>query len=395
MFSQLRADLHSRWRIHGFLLFLYEAAAAFDDYYREAIDPRDSSEAYLLLQGAHTFSVASNTSLWRLSRMVAADRELEGAPTNNRIFLSELHAHLDQYGWRADAIFELREPMWRENPAIPLNAIRAMAALPDTEEPQLRLKRAAAMRDRLLRKAQQKLKGNPTKLDRFNWLHGRVREYVRLDEDHNFYIDQMGNVAMRLPVLEFGRRLVAAGAIDSVDDVFMLTTKEIESGLKRRDMRHLVADRRRTWVLQQRLQPPPMLGTTDVEGEDDPLVIAMTRLDAPPEPMESTTKLVRGRGASPGSVRGRAKVAHTLQDASDVQRGEVLVCETALPTWSVLFGTIGAIVADTGGVMSHCATVAREYGIPCVVGTSVGTFVIPDGALVEVDGGAGEVRVLS
>ena len=65
-----------------------------------------------------------------------------------------------------------------------------------------------------------------------------------------------------------------------------------------------------------------------------------------------------------------------------------------LPTWSVIFATISAVVTDTGGILSHSATVAREYGIPCVVGTSVGTTAIQDGMLLEVNGTTGEVRII-
>jgi pyruvate,water dikinase len=87
-------------------------------------------------------------------------------------------------------------------------------------------------------------------------------------------------------------------------------------------------------------------------------------------------------------------VARSLEEASTVEPGQILVCEMTLPPWSVLFSTIGAVVADTGGVLSHCATVAREYGIPCVVGTIVGTTTIQDGAMLAVDGAKGEVRIL-
>jgi pyruvate,water dikinase len=65
-----------------------------------------------------------------------------------------------------------------------------------------------------------------------------------------------------------------------------------------------------------------------------------------------------------------------------------------LPPWSVLFATIGAVVTDTGGILSHSATVAREYGIPCVVGTGIGTTTIRDGMLLEVNGTTGEIRIL-
>ena len=122
--------------------------------------------------------------------------------------------------------------------------------------------------------------------------------------------------------------------------------------------------------------------------------MAMMKVDTPPEPQVQTPTVIRGTPASPGRARGRAKVARSLEEASTIKPGQILVCEMTLPPWSVLFATIGAVVADTGGILSHCATVAREYGIPCVVGTTVGTTTLRDGMLLEVNGTTGEIKIL-
>ncbi len=235
---------------------------------------------------------------------------------------------------------------------------------------------------------------DPEPRGRFDALYEQARDQVQLDENHNFYIDQMGNVALRLPILELGRRLVRHRSIDQVNDVFMLTTEEIASGLAGVNHRDVVAKRRAEIARWARLTPPPSLGEAPSEEDIDPLLAAMIKVDAPPAPREQTATVIRGTPASPGSARGSAKVARSLEEASTVEPGQILVCEMTLPPWSVLFSTIGAVVADTGGVLSHCATVAREYGIPCVVGTIVGTTTIPDGAMLAVDGATGEVRIL-
>ena len=100
-----------------------------------------------------------------------------------------------------------------------------------------------------------------------------------------------------------------------------------------------------------------------------------------------------GTGASRGVVQGRAKVVRRLADASKLQPGDIMICEMTMPPWTPLFATISGLVADTGGVLSHCAIVAREYHLPCVVGTAIGTSVITDGMLVTVDGSKGLVRI--
>jgi len=100
-------------------------------------------------------------------------------------------------------------------------------------------------------------------------------------------------------------------------------------------------------------------------------------------------------GASRGTVRARARVIRDLSEADRLQSGEVLVCETTSAPWTPLFAIAGAVVTDSGGILSHSAICAREYGIPCVVGTSVGTRQIADGAMITVDGVAGTVEIQS
>ena len=115
-------------------------------------------------------------------------------------------------------------------------------------------------------------------------------------------------------------------------------------------------------------------------------------LGVPAEPSR-VPDVITGTAASPGMVRGRAKVVHDLSEASKVQPGEILVCEMMMPAWTSLFSTVSVVVSDTGGVLSHCAIVSREYRIPCVVGTVVGTSVLKDGMLLTVDGSRGMVRI--
>ena len=82
-----------------------------------------------------------------------------------------------------------------------------------------------------------------------------------------------------------------------------------------------------------------------------------------------------------------------MLEASKLQQGDIMVCEMTVPTWVPLFATVSAIVADSGGILSHCAIVAREFRLPAVVGTHVGTTVIKDGMTITVDGTKGMVRI--
>ena len=408
VFADLRRDLFERWKIHGMLLFTYQAASAFEDFYGATFEPADSAEPFLLLNGFQTRGFDTDRGLWRLSRIVNRSpalrtifaetppperlAALEGSQ-EGRALLTGLRAHLDEYGWRVDAILELAEPTWREDLAIPLNALHGLVALDDAEDPDARLQRTAERREHLLAHARGRLADEPERLARFEVLYAPARNHVILDENHNVYIDQMGNAGLRFPVLELGRRLVGHGTIDQVDDVFMLRTAEIQAGLRGADLRALVTARRAELAHWATIAPPATLGEPPA-GEVDPFVAALIKTDAPPRPRTQTPSVIRGIAASAGSVRGRAKVARSLEEASTVEPGQILVCEMTLPPWSVLFATIGGVVTDTGGILSHSATVAREYGIPCVVGTTIGTTAIRDGVMLEVNGTAGEVRIV-
>ncbi|MGH9295868.1 MAG: PEP-utilizing enzyme, partial [Acidimicrobiales bacterium] len=101
-----------------------------------------------------------------------------------------------------------------------------------------------------------------------------------------------------------------------------------------------------------------------------------------------------GFAASPGVVEGRARVLMSVNDIGQIQSGEVLVCPVTAPSWGPVFGKISAAVSDIGGIMSHAAIVAREYGMPAVVGTGTATQRIKTGDLLRVDGNEGLVTIL-
>jgi pyruvate,water dikinase len=105
--------------------------------------------------------------------------------------------------------------------------------------------------------------------------------------------------------------------------------------------------------------------------------------------------MVKGQPASAGVVRGTARIITSLEQAKELKPGEVLVTKATTPPWTPLFGVATAVVTDTGGVLSHCAVVAREYGIPAVVGTGQATQVFRTGQLLEVNGTTGTVRVVN
>jgi pyruvate,water dikinase len=405
--DEMIQDFRARWTVHGYVNFVVISASWFADFYNQTFTPEDPTEPYLLLQGFPTRSLDAGRGLWRLSRSIKGSPmltrvfeeqepaqvivHLEGS-AEGRHFLEQFHAYLDEFGWRSEA-FELADPTWRENPLIPLNTLQGYIALGDEADPEVRFQEAVRTRDRLLAQARQRLAAEPQQLARFNELYDMGRHNLVLTDDHNFYIDQVGDAIMRLPILELGRRLVRQGALADANDVFLLHLAEIRAGLAGVNQHALVAQRQADMAAWAKIIPPPVIGEAPPPS-DDPFEEAVLRkmLGVPPEP-SSDPNVITGTGASPGTVQGRAKVVYSLSEASKVQVGDVLVCELTMPPWTPLFSTVSAVVTDTGGVLSHSAIISREYRIPCVVGTNIGTSVIKDGMLLTVDGSRGMVRI--
>ena len=117
-------------------------------------------------------------------------------------------------------------------------------------------------------------------------------------------------------------------------------------------------------------------------------LLGLTPPEENPDPL-----LIRGVAGSSGVITGRAKVVHSLAEAADLDEGDIIVCDMTLPPWVPLFSIAGAFVTDTGGVLSHCAIVAREFGLPAVVGTKFGSVAIRTGQTITVDGNKGTVRI--
>jgi pyruvate,water dikinase len=404
--EELRKDFLHRFNVHGRINFVTVAASWFADFYNENFRPDDPTEAYQVLQGFPTRSVDAGRGLWRLSRIVKNSpvllklfdeidptklvSHLEGSD-EGRAFLGALQSYLDEFGWRSD-VFELSEPAWREDPAIPLNALQGYIALDESGDPELRYREAMRLREKLLAQARERLSGDSEKLARFNELYEMARHYLPVTENHNFYIDQVGITVLRLPILEIGRRLVSHGAVGGENDVFFLFQAEIREGLAEKDQRSLVAQRRAEIDKWSKIIPPGAFGEPPAPS-GDPFEEAMAKFDGIPAEPSRDSSIINGIGASAGTAQGRAKVVRSLAEASKVQPGDVLVCEMTMPPWTPLFSTVCAVVADTGGVLSHCAIVAREYRMPCVVQTVVGTSLIKDGMLLTVDGSKGIVRI--
>jgi pyruvate,water dikinase len=141
------------------------------------------------------------------------------------------------------------------------------------------------------------------------------------------------------------------------------------------------------------MTPPPFIGQPPDVGQMPPEIVPLMTLFFGIGEPEVKGQEIKGRAASKGVVKATARVIRDLGEADRLKPGEILVCTTTAPPWTPLFAIAAAVVTDSGGVLSHSAICAREYAIPCVVATQVGTHLINDGAMITVDGTQGIVRI--
>jgi rifampicin phosphotransferase len=411
------ADMKERmtflWHVHGHINFVLISSAKFCDFYDEVMQPSDPTEAYQTLQGFATRSVDATQGLWRLSRLVRAQPELVAmfestSPQDlpaaldkseaGRGFLSDLAAYLDDFGWRSDAVYDLGDVTWRENPEIPLGALTSYIGLDDRADPHLLFERSVETRERLMVTARAQLADDPEKLAQFNELYEAARYSNPLTEDHAFWIDQMWIAIFRRFVLHIGARLAGRDQLADASDVFYLTEVELIDALRNGTKRQAEsAQRRAEHAAWATVSPPPVLGTPPPPAEDpfmDALTVRLLGI-TPPDDSPQDPNVLKGVAGAPGTVTGTVKVVRSLVEASVLEDGDIMVCEMTLPPWVPLFSIVSGIVADTGGVLSHCAIVAREFGLPAVVGTLFGTSALQNGMNVTVDGTKGTVTINS
>jgi len=398
-------ELHFRLLIPAFVGF-----STFVDFYADVIGVKGSLAAYKLLQGFDSKSIEAGRGLWALSRKVVADPALATVVANTpsaslhaqlaeteagRTFLQDVDAFLAVFGKRSDTVQELAPPSWIDEPTPLYDNLKAY--IQQDDDPDVRHRELAAERDRLVGEARAILADRPDELrGQFEALLAAAQMCSIVQEDHNFWIDQRAVHEVRHICLEFGRRFVASNLLDDAGDVFLLTVPEVQTVAAARglDARELVAQRRAEMDHFRQVTPPPLIGTDYGPPPENPVTKALGRFFGQPLEPSLTANELRGNPGSAGKVRGIARVIIAITDAGRLQPGDILVTATTSPPWTPFFATAGGIVTDTGGALSHCAIVAREYRIPAVVGSSGATGIIRDGQLIEVDGTNGIVRLL-
>lgn len=382
------------WTLHMQIVMpVFSAQELYQAVFLELCPGKTAADAHELLNGASNQFVETDRALSRLAESirnrpvvrralesddpVAALAELPEASD----FRQNLGAVLERYGWRVGAGHDFYHKTWREDPRPALAVVRRFLEAETSFE--ARWQEVAARQKALLKTVWERL--GPADRACFQEAFDAAWAARPLDEDHHFYIDAMLPAKSRALLLRMGALLEAEGVLTAPEQIFFLYRDELGNlfaGGPSVDGR-LLESRKAEYDRYCRETPPPTLGPADRVAEADE---ADESGDAP---------TLRGVAASPGTWEGPVRIIRGVDDFSRLKRGEVLVARTTTPTWSGLFATAGAVVTDSGGILSHAATVAREYRVPCVVAARQATLRLRDGDVVRVDGVQGTVTVLS
>ncbi|MEV0591108.1 PEP/pyruvate-binding domain-containing protein [Nonomuraea cavernae] len=322
-----------------------------------------------LIAGARTRTSDANQALEELAEEARLTNALDADPPP-AAFAAKLRAFLAEYGHRETASpLLVTPPTWADAPETVLGLVRMLAAKPPAPaagddalerllaHPRLR---QAARRTRMTRRVQ------------------AARAGVAFREDSHFFFTEPLPV-LRRSLVEIGRRLRDAGLLQEPEDVFHLRLEEFEGIDDVKTLAEPDRERLRATVLRRAAKREEFAGVRLI----DPAVIFPAR--------PAGDALVAGTPAGGGTATGPVKVIADPAEFGRLTEGDVLVCPYTNPSWTPLFQRAAAVVVDTGGSASHAAIVAREYGIPAVMGTGEGTSVLADGQVVTVDGGTGLV----
>ena len=404
-------DIHDRhWKIHWMLNFAQLSATL---KLRAVMEKTHGTvdEALLgrLQNSASDRNWDSIRALWEMKQEVMSDAELTSAfghesaaeviaalesSERGRSFIGErVKPYQKEFGWHAVWSHEFVFPTVYEQMEPVIELVRGYVET-DYDYPAT----VGSLKDDIEAASREILEG----------LEGEALEEMRsanevnlrmapLTPDHHFYIDQGANAHLRVVLIAIGRKLVELGALDQPDDVIFLRYNELRvfmgdpAGM---DARAIVAERRAEREKAYGFRPPAWIGT----ATESQLAFPYLTNWGFPEKFHRKQGDVAGQfsgiGGSPGVIEGTARVVLREDQFDEVRAGDILVCHMTNPAWVALFTKIAGLVTNAGGLTAHPAVLAREFGIPAVVGTQDGTERVNTGDRIRVDGGTGTVEIL-
>lgn len=323
-----------------------------------------------------------NREIGEISSLLEKRRE-------GKIFLKRLEQFMELYGHRGVKEFDIGHPRWKDDHSFVFQMIKNYLQLDSKDiTPLEHFKKMAEKREHLTELVNQKLSQSilsrlfPLKRWLFKKMLKKAHTYMPLRENPKYYVLKCYSGSRRI-FLEIGRRLAEEGYFEIANEVYFLTLPELEALVLEKDsdrntIKNLVQERKEEWETNLTIDPPFIVrsdGKMFSYSEHEP----------------QDTNILKGTTASRGRVTGKARIILNPTEGCVFNKGEILVVPYTDPGWTPLFLTAKALVMEVGGVASHGAIVAREYGIPAVVGVKDATRIIKNGDKITVDGDQGMI----
>ena len=379
---------------------IYRREQAFFDFYRHQVRQGGDPEPEIFLRGQKILSWDAECSTFDLAQLARQNRQVGDILTRDanealealshfpegQTFLNALKTHLERFGHQLSS-FDPCLPTLADDPRPVLAAIRAF--LEGNEPPTVRQQRLADEGEQALKNIRQRLPAG--KFNRFYQLLDTARQAARKRED-SLFLTGLAWTYLHRCAMEAGKRLSQASAIRQPEDVFWLNLDEIGSALRLEKncsgLSTTVAGRQAEQAAWQHLNPPYLLPSGSRPAFWWHFIFPTPELQRHPD-----SHTLVGLGVSPGKVRGTARVIRSLAEMQQLNPGEILVAHTTTPAWTPIFGRAAGLITDLGGPLAHGSIVAREYGIPAVMGTGTATQRIRDGQIVTLDGTLGIITL--
>ena len=293
---------------------------------------------------------------------------------------------MKRYGMRGLAEIDMGQLRWREEPTAVLQTLQSYLQIPDEMSPDLLFERGASAAELALEQLAVQARrgfGGSLKEKIVRAAGRRIRMLMGLRESPKFFIIRLMGI-IRNELLASGDEFAKEGMIEKPEDLFFLHFSELQalSQQEARDWRALIAERRSLYDRENRRKQVPRVLVSDGRAFYEGLGSGT-----------DTGDVMAGSPVSPGVAEG---IVHVIFDprGAHLAPGEILVCPGTDPAWTPLFMAAGGLITEVGGMMTHGSVVAREYGIPAVVGVHQATSRLKDGQRIRIDGTTGKVILL-
>ncbi len=351
-------------------------------------------------------TMESNKRIWDLAQLAkaspavsAALRRYSGGELRAQLeqtqegqeFLAALDRFLSEYGHR-EVRMDILYPTWGEDPAPVLAFVRRYLDVSESSSPHRQQERLVREREELAQKVQMRVQRDPfgrfAVWPIFRSVLKHTQAFTGQRDTMHFELTRLFPPFRRM-LLELGRRWAARGILESEQDIFFLHLDEMQKLAESPyPVRESIRERRTEYEANKRRAIPVIIR----EGKEI-YAEGIAPAETPSSPSSAGARQLRGIAGSPGRVSGVARVIRGPEEFDRLQNGEILVTPLTNPVWTPLFAIAGGLVTEVGGILSHGAIVAREYGIPAVMAVPGATRILEEGQRMTVDGNKGIVFI--